>query len=239
MRVTGKSCVLTPWTPTKPTLVPDTEVELTSRSGDSSALARQWYCRNCRSISAPCRVGPRERRTACRSGAWIPRVHDREHLGEVGVAQRPHDQRPARDPEGERRPQLGRGRPCDERHRPCAHRQTRFRWVRSNHGRSGATAPSTTRMGEVQVPREALWRAQTQRAVENFPISGTPIEPALIHAIGEVKAAAAKVNGELGVLDARAGGRPSRPPPGRSPPASTTTRSRSTSSRPAPGPAPT
>ncbi len=57
-------------------------------------------------------------------------------------------------------------------------------------------------MGEVQVPREALWRAQTQRAVENFPISGTPIEPALIHAIGEVKAAAAKVNAELGVLDA-------------------------------------
>src|SRR3954468_10611461 len=57
-------------------------------------------------------------------------------------------------------------------------------------------------MGEVQVPREALWRAQTQRAVENFPISGTPIEPALIHAIGEVKAAAARVNGALGVLDA-------------------------------------
>jgi fumarate hydratase, class II len=56
-------------------------------------------------------------------------------------------------------------------------------------------------MGDVQVPREALWRAQTQRAVENFPISGTPIEPALIHAIGEVKAAAAKVNGALGVLE--------------------------------------
>ncbi len=57
-------------------------------------------------------------------------------------------------------------------------------------------------MGDIQVPREALWRAQTQRAVENFPISGTPIEPALIHAIGQVKAAAAKVNGELGVLEA-------------------------------------
>src|SRR4051812_5273648 len=57
-------------------------------------------------------------------------------------------------------------------------------------------------MGEVQVPREALWRAQTQRAVENFPISGTPIEPALVHAIGEVKAAAARVNGAFGVLDA-------------------------------------
>ncbi len=57
-------------------------------------------------------------------------------------------------------------------------------------------------MGEVQVPRDALWRAQTQRAVENFPISGTPIEPALVHAIGEVKAAAAQVNAALGVLDA-------------------------------------
>jgi fumarate hydratase, class II len=56
-------------------------------------------------------------------------------------------------------------------------------------------------MGEVRVPKDALWRAQTQRAVENFPISGTPIEPALIHAIGRVKAAAATVNGELGILD--------------------------------------
>ena len=55
-------------------------------------------------------------------------------------------------------------------------------------------------MGEVQVPRDALWGAQTQRAVENFPISGTPIEPALVHAIGRVKAAAARVNGELGIL---------------------------------------
>jgi len=55
-------------------------------------------------------------------------------------------------------------------------------------------------MGEVRVPKDALWRAQTQRAVENFPISGTPIEPALIHAIGHVKAAAAKANFDLGVL---------------------------------------
>ena len=57
-------------------------------------------------------------------------------------------------------------------------------------------------MGEVRVPADALWRAQTQRAVENFPISGTPLEPALVHAIGRVKAAAAQVNGELGILDA-------------------------------------
>ena len=56
-------------------------------------------------------------------------------------------------------------------------------------------------MGEVRVPADALWRAQTQRAVENFPISGTPIEPALVHAIGRVKAAAARVNGQLGILE--------------------------------------
>ncbi|WGX95641.1 aspartate ammonia-lyase [Nocardioides sp. L-11A] len=56
-------------------------------------------------------------------------------------------------------------------------------------------------MGEIQVPAAALWRAQTQRAVENFPISGTPIEPALIHALGRVKAAAASANVALGVLD--------------------------------------
>lgn len=57
-------------------------------------------------------------------------------------------------------------------------------------------------MGEVRVPADALWKAQTQRAVENFPISGTPIEPALVHALGEVKAAAAAANKALGVLDA-------------------------------------
>lgn len=56
-------------------------------------------------------------------------------------------------------------------------------------------------MGEVLVPATALWRAQTQRAVENFPISGTPIEPALVHALGHVKAAAARANLTLGVLD--------------------------------------
>ena len=46
-------------------------------------------------------------------------------------------------------------------------------------------------MGEVRVPADALWRAQTQRAVENFPISGTPIEPRLVRALALVKQAAA------------------------------------------------
>jgi fumarate hydratase, class II len=55
-------------------------------------------------------------------------------------------------------------------------------------------------MGEVRVPEDALWRAQTQRAVENFPISGSTLEAEHIKAIAQVKAAAAKVNAELGVI---------------------------------------
>lgn len=55
-------------------------------------------------------------------------------------------------------------------------------------------------MGEVRVPAEALWRAQTQRAVENFPISGRGLERAQIRALGLLKAAAARVNQRLGVL---------------------------------------
>ncbi len=57
-------------------------------------------------------------------------------------------------------------------------------------------------MGEVRVPAQALWQAQTQRAVENFPISGTPIESTLIHALGMIKSAAAQANASLGVVDA-------------------------------------
>ncbi len=61
-------------------------------------------------------------------------------------------------------------------------------------------------MGEVQVPRDALWRAQTQRAVENFPISGTTLEPAHIVALARIKRAAAQTNAELGVIsDEQAG----------------------------------
>ncbi len=55
-------------------------------------------------------------------------------------------------------------------------------------------------MGEVRVPAWAAWRAQTQRAVENFPISGTTLEPIHITALARIKAAAAKVNAELGVI---------------------------------------
>ncbi|MFB6572549.1 class II fumarate hydratase [Streptomyces noursei] len=55
-------------------------------------------------------------------------------------------------------------------------------------------------MGEVRVPAHAKWRAQTQRAVENFPISGQRLERAHIEALARIKGAAAKVNAELGVL---------------------------------------
>lgn len=56
-------------------------------------------------------------------------------------------------------------------------------------------------MGEVRVPAHAKWRAQTQRAVENFPLSGQRLERSHIEALARIKAAAAKVNAELGVVD--------------------------------------
>ena len=57
-------------------------------------------------------------------------------------------------------------------------------------------------MGEVKVPADALWRAQTQRAIENFPISGRPIESAQIRALALIKGACAEANAELGILPA-------------------------------------
>ncbi|RKE22347.1 aspartate ammonia-lyase [Streptomyces sp. TLI_171] len=57
-------------------------------------------------------------------------------------------------------------------------------------------------MGEVRVPATAKWQAQTQRAVENFPVSGQRLERAHIAALARIKAAAAAVNADLGVLEA-------------------------------------
>ncbi|MBN9606382.1 MAG: class II fumarate hydratase [Actinomycetales bacterium] len=56
-------------------------------------------------------------------------------------------------------------------------------------------------MGEVRVPAAALYAAQTQRAVENFPISGEGLEPAQLVALARIKRSAALVNKELGILD--------------------------------------
>jgi fumarate hydratase class II len=60
----------------------------------------------------------------------------------------------------------------------------------------------TDSMGELEVPESALYGAQTQRAVENFPISGLRMPRGFIRALGMVKAACAGVNAELGLLDA-------------------------------------
>lgn len=60
-------------------------------------------------------------------------------------------------------------------------------------------------MGELQVPADALYGAQTQRAINNFPISGLTMPPALIKTVALIKQTAAKVNSDLGVLDAKRG----------------------------------
>jgi fumarate hydratase class II len=56
-------------------------------------------------------------------------------------------------------------------------------------------------MGEIRVPADSLWRAQTQRAVQNFPISGRGLERPQIRALGLIKGACARVNAKLGVLE--------------------------------------
>ncbi len=56
-------------------------------------------------------------------------------------------------------------------------------------------------MGDMLVPDDAYYGAQTQRAVENFPISGIPISKSMIQALGKIKRSAAIVNNELGLLD--------------------------------------
>jgi fumarate hydratase class II len=56
-------------------------------------------------------------------------------------------------------------------------------------------------MGEMEVPADALWGAQTARAVQNFPISGLIMPSPIVHALARIKAAAARVNAELSTLD--------------------------------------
>jgi hypothetical protein len=93
-------------------------------------------------------------------------------------------------------------------------------------------------MGELQVPIDALYGAQTQRAIDNFPISGLHLPREFIRALGLIKAAAADVNLSLGYLkknQASAIGKPRW----RWPMANTTHSFRSISSRPARAPAPT
>ena len=61
-------------------------------------------------------------------------------------------------------------------------------------------------MGELEVPKDALWGAQTQRAVDNFPIIRLPMPRQFIAALGLVKWAAAGANAELGLIEERARG---------------------------------
>jgi fumarate hydratase class II len=65
----------------------------------------------------------------------------------------------------------------------------------------GGTRIEHDALGEVQVPLDALWQAQTQRAVENFPISGRAVDPELVHAVAAIKSAAATVNASMGIID--------------------------------------
>src|SRR5688572_19533359 len=61
----------------------------------------------------------------------------------------------------------------------------------------------TDSLGQVEVPRDALWGAQTQRAVHNFPVSGLRLPRRLIRALGLIKRAAAEVNRDQGLLEPR------------------------------------
>jgi len=63
------------------------------------------------------------------------------------------------------------------------------------------TRTESDTMGEMEVPKSALWGASTQRAVLNFPISGIPMSRSFIRALGYIKAGAAAANAELGIID--------------------------------------
>jgi fumarate hydratase class II len=65
-----------------------------------------------------------------------------------------------------------------------------------------ATRTEHDSLGPVSVPADALWGAQTQRAVDNFPVSGLRMPRAFIRALGLIKAAAAQANAGLRLLDA-------------------------------------
>jgi fumarate hydratase class II len=90
-------------------------------------------------------------------------------------------------------------------------------------------------MGEVRVPKDALYAAQTQRAVENFPISGTGLESTQIAALARIKKAAALANKDLGTLDGAIADAIAAAPTTSSPVATTPT---SPSTRTRPGRAP-
>ena len=74
--------------------------------------------------------------------------------------------------------------------------------MRRSAGMTSSFRVERDSMGEVKVPADALWGAQTQRAVENFPISGLTMPRPFIAALGLVKQAAARANRGLRLLEA-------------------------------------
>jgi hypothetical protein len=97
-----------------------------------------------------------------------------------------------------------------------------------------ATRVETDSLGPVQVPAEALWGAQTQRAIENFPISGLRQSPDYLAASALVKQAAAEVQRVRWPVGGPTGDRPLPPPPPEIVSGAGTTSSSSIPSRPAP-----
>src|SRR5579862_3344092 len=73
------------------------------------------------------------------------------------------------------------------------------------HMEAGSFRVERDSMGELKVPADALWGAQTQRAVENFPISGTMLPRGFIRALALIKQAAAVANVQLGLLEPKLG----------------------------------
>ncbi len=94
-------------------------------------------------------------------------------------------------------------------------------------------------MGELKVPADALWGAQTQRAVNNFPVSGRALPRAFIRALALIKQAAAQANAGLGLLEPRFASRDRRRGRGGGRRRARLRSSRSTCSRPARAPAAT
>ena len=70
---------------------------------------------------------------------------------------------------------------------------------------TGATRIESDSMGEIAVPADRYWGAQTQRSLQNFRIGGEPMPAALVHALGLLKQAAAETNIKLGALDPKLG----------------------------------
>ena len=145
-----------------------------------------------------------EEASATAAGIW------EEHQRAQPARERPAHPRPRHPRAGQGRgPQRQAGAPAqalDPEHQPVGE------WARllrpEHHGDMSAQHPEklATRtehdsMGEVEVPADALWAAQTARAVENFPVSYQPVPPGVVHALALLKGAAAEVNADLGVLD--------------------------------------